>query len=53
MTMGGLKNGEIMLEGAMGVYKYTPYIKNVGEGRTILFECNRRYFLKGSNFVRQ
>lgn len=44
---GGLEGGRILLVGDMGVYDYAPYIRSVGEGRVIRFDCTKGRVLQG------
>ncbi len=45
---GRLPAGKIMLEGTMGTYEYTEYVRHLTHGRLIKFECGKGYTLKGN-----
>ena len=43
---GKIDNGKILLVGVIGKYEYRPYVRRVGEGDEIEFQCNRGYILQ-------
>ncbi|CAJ0583724.1 unnamed protein product, partial [Mesorhabditis spiculigera] len=47
-TYGQIANGKIMLEGLLGSYDFATYIQKVDVGKSIVFSCEKGFYLIGS-----